>query len=124
MKIEDYELLLKLQEIGTIRGTAKAVLISQPAVTQRLIYIEQDFGTDICIPTPETWQTTPAGDMILRHARETATREEAFKHSLAQSSQEVCGTLSIASSSLVSQRFLPAILGEYTAAYPKVAIDL
>src|SRR5699024_11732012 len=34
------------------------------------------------------------------------------------------GTLSIASSSLVSQRFLPSILGEYTAAYPKVAIDL
>ncbi|WP_335338769.1 substrate-binding domain-containing protein [Lentibacillus amyloliquefaciens] len=32
--------------------------------------------------------------------------------------------MSIACSSLVSQRFLPSILGDYTNAYPKVAIDL
>src|SRR5699024_3249390 len=37
---------------------------------------------------------------------------------------EVQGTLSIACSSLISQRFLPAILAAYMDAYPKVAIDL
>ena len=124
MKINDYELLLRLNEVGTIRGTAKVVLISQPAVTQRLQYIEQYFGEKIFLRTSKRLKLTPAGELILNHAREVIEQERAIKNMLAQSSKEVQGTLSIACSSLISQRFLPAILGEYTAKYPKVAIDL
>ncbi|MDY7045622.1 LysR family transcriptional regulator [Virgibacillus sp. M23] len=124
MKIDDYELLLKLHEIGTIRGTAKAVLISQPAVTQRLKYIEEYFGHIIFIRTPKRLIPTPEGEIILEHAKTVMAGERAVKNKLAQSSEEVQGTLSIACSSLISQRYLPAILGEFTSLYPKVAIDL
>ncbi|SFD81970.1 DNA-binding transcriptional regulator, LysR family [Lentibacillus persicus] len=124
MKIEDYELLLKLKEVGTIRGTAKAILISQPAVTQRLKYIEEYFGHPIFIRTSKSLVLTPAGELILDHASNVIKKEKTIKNTLAQSSGEVQGSLSIACSSLVSQRFLPLILGDYTSAYPKVAIDL
>ncbi|PAV29941.1 LysR family transcriptional regulator [Virgibacillus profundi] len=124
MKIDDYALLLKLNEVGTIRGTAKAILISQPAVTQRLKYIEEHFGQEIYIRTPKRLRLTPSGELILNHAKEVIEREQSIKNMLAESSKEVQGTLSIACSSLISQRFLPAILGEYTNTFPKVAIDL
>lgn len=124
MKISDYELLIKLAEIGTIRGTAKVVLISQPAVTQRLKYIEEYFGEKIFLRTSKRLKMTPAGEIIISHAKEVIEREEVLLNELAQSSKEVQGTLSIACSSLISQRFLPKILGEYTNAYPKVAINL
>lgn len=124
MKISDYELLLKLNEVGTIRGTAKVVLISQPAVTQRLKYIEEYFGEPIFLRTAKRLIPTPAGELILSHAKEVVTREEAIKNKLARTSDEVQGTLSVACSSLISQRFLPKILGEYTNKHPKVAIDL
>lgn len=124
MKIDDYELLLKLNEIGTIRGTAKVILISQPAVTQRLKYIEDHFGEQIFIRTSKRLKLTPIGELILQHAKEVVEKEQALLNKLAQSSKEVQGTLSIACSSLISQRFLPAILGEYTSKFPKVAIDL
>ncbi|WP_163970720.1 LysR family transcriptional regulator [Oceanobacillus halotolerans] len=124
MKIEDYELLLKLNEIGTIRGTAKEVLISQPAVTQRLKYIEEYFGEKIFIRTSKRLMPTPNGEMILDHAKHVIEAEVAIQNKLAQSSDAVQGTLSIACSSLISQRFLPAILADYTKKFPKVAIDL
>ncbi|WP_042223825.1 LysR family transcriptional regulator [Oceanobacillus manasiensis] len=124
MKIDDYALLLKLNEIGTIRGAAKAVLISQPAVTQRLKYIEDYFGETIFIRTPKRLLLTPSGELILNHASQVVNREQEIKNTLASSSEEVQGTLSIACSSLISQRFLPSILGEFTARFPKVAIDL
>ncbi|SET31046.1 DNA-binding transcriptional regulator, LysR family [Oceanobacillus limi] len=124
MKIEDYELLIKLNEIGTIRGTAKAVLISQPAVTQRLKYIEEYLGVKIFIRTSKNLVLTPSGEMILEHAKKVLEQERALKNNLTESSEEVQGTLSIACSSLVSQRFLPAILGEFTQSFPKVTIDL
>jgi DNA-binding transcriptional LysR family regulator len=124
MKIDDYELLLKLNEVGTIRGTAKAILISQPAVTQRLKYIEEYFGETIFIRTPKSLVLTPSGEIILEHAKSVIEEEQVLKNKLSKSSEEVLGTLSIACSSLISQRFLPKILGEYTSKYPKVTIDL
>ncbi|MFA1818631.1 LysR family transcriptional regulator [Virgibacillus oceani] len=124
MRIDDYILLLKLNEVGTIRGAAKAVLISQPAVTQRLKSIEDYFDRMIFIRTPKRLIPTPAGELILKHAANVIENEKEMNNRLAQSSEEVQGTLSIACSSLISQRFIPTILGEFTNRYPKVAIDL
>jgi len=124
MKISDYELLLKLNEIGTIRGTAKKILISQPAVTQRLKFIENYFNEKIFIRRPKQLVLTSSGELILNHAREVIEREQSIKNKLAVNSKEVQGTLSIACSSLISQRFLPSILGKYITRFPKVTIDL
>ena len=124
MKIDDYILLLKLNEIGTVRGTAKAILISQPAVSQRLKFIEEYFGEAIYIRTSKRLKVTPSGEIILRHAKEVVEREKNLKNKLAASSVEVKGTLSIACSSLVSQRYLPKILARFTKKYPLVTIDL
>lgn len=124
MKIDDYALLLKLNEIGTIRGTAKVIMISQPAVSQRLKYIEDYFGVDIFIRTSKRLLLTPSGEMILDHAKHVIENEKKLQNQLVKSSNDVQGTLSIACSSLISQRFLPSILAKYTEKYPKVAIDL
>src|SRR5690625_2387554 len=124
MKIEDYALLLKLQEIGTIRGTAKVVLISQPAVSQRLKFIEEYFGVQIFVRTPKQLLLTPSGEIIIKHAKKVMEEEQELKNKLVKMSEEIQGTLSIACSSLISQRFLPAILADYTKKYPKVTIDL
>ena len=124
MKIDDYELLLQLNKIGTVRGTAKAVLISQPAVSQRLKFIEEYFGEQIFIRTSKRLKLTPSGELILKHAQEVVERETEIKNTLAASSIEVRGTLSIACSSLISQRYLPNILAKFTQKYPLVSIDL
>lgn len=124
MKIDDYELLLQLNKIGTVRGTAKAVLISQPAVSQRLKFIEEYFGEQIFIRTSKRLKLTPSGELILKHAQEVIERETEIKNTLAASSIEVRGTLSIACSSLISQRYLPNILAKFTQKYPLVSIDL
>lgn len=124
LKIDDYELLIQLEKIGTVRGTAKAVLISQPAVSQRLKYMEDYFEEQIFIRTSKRLQPTPSGEMILRHAKKVVQHENTIKNALAASSEEVRGTLSIASSSIVSQRYLPSILEKFTKMFPLVSIDL
>lgn len=124
MKMDDYELLIQLEKIGTVRGTAKVILISQPAVSQRLKYIEEYFGEQIFIRTSKRLRLTPSGEMILEHARQLIQNEMTIKNALAASSQDVRGTLSIASSSVISQRYLPKILEKFTEMFPLVSIDL
>ena len=125
MKIDDYKLLLQLHRIKTIRGTAKKVLISQPAITQRLKYIESHFGGVIFLRTPKQLVLTALGESVLKHAEEVVKREADFcDRLLQQDGDRVAGTLSIGASSLFSQHFLPGVLESFTKKYPSVTIDL
>ena len=77
MKIEDYRLLITLDETKTLRAT-EILYISQPAVTQRLKAIEHSFGVGIFIRTKKQLITTTEGAMIIEHARDMLKRERVF----------------------------------------------
>ncbi|MFD2923315.1 LysR family transcriptional regulator [Halobacillus naozhouensis] len=124
MRIDDYQLLLNLREHKTIRATAKKILLSQPAITQRLKYIEEYFSVKVFLRTPKQLIVTAAGEQIIKHAEQLLFQETRLHHQLIKSVDEVTGTLSLGVSSLVSQHYLPKILDAYTKAYPKVTIDL
>ena len=124
MKIEDYELLCQLYKIGTVRKTAKKIMISQPAVSQRLKFIEEYFGEQIFIRTAKKLELTPSGEIIIAHAKKVLQQETALKNTLALSSEEVRGTLSIACSTVISQQYMPQILAKFTKMYPLVSVEL
>lgn len=77
MKIDDYRLLITLDETKTLRKAAEILYISQPAVTQRLKAIEAAFGVEIFIRTKQLITTTE-GSMIIEHARDMLKRERLF----------------------------------------------
>ncbi|MFC7321130.1 LysR family transcriptional regulator [Halobacillus campisalis] len=124
MKVEDYRLLIQLEYYKTIRSTARHVLISQPAITQRLRFIEDYFGVEIFVRTSRQLVLTPLGEAVLQHAKEMIAKEEKLHDRIRSSKNEVSGTLSLGVSSLVSQHYLPGLLQEYTKLYPEVTIDL
>ena len=73
MKIEDYRLLITLDETKTLRK-AEILYISQPFITQRLKAIEHSFGVGIFIRTKKQLITTTEGAMIIEHARDMLKR--------------------------------------------------
>src|SRR5699024_2976410 len=124
MKIEDYELLCQLYKIGTVRKTAKEIMISQPAVSQRLKCIEEYFGDQIFIRTAKKLELTPSGEIIIAHAKKVLQQETALNNTLALSSEEVRGNLSIACSTVISQRSMPQLLARFTKLYILVAVEI
>src|SRR5699024_3923605 len=85
---------------------------------------EKYTGEQTCNRTSKPLTLTPSGEMILKHAQRVIEQEMVIKNTLAASSREVRGTLSIASSSVISQRYLPGILEKFTKMFPLVSIDL
>lgn len=77
MKIDDYRLLITLDETKTLRKAAEILYISQPAVTQRLKAIEAAFGVEILFVQKQLITTTE-GSMIIEHARDMLKRERLF----------------------------------------------
>ncbi|WP_412519468.1 LysR family transcriptional regulator [Staphylococcus simulans] len=124
MKIEDYRLLITLDETRTLRKAAEILYISQPAVTQRLKAIESAFGVDIFIRTKKQLITTTEGAMVIEHARDMLKRERLFFDKMQAHMGEVNGTISIGCSSLIGQTLLPQILSHYNEQYPNVEIQV
>src|SRR5690625_2078777 len=124
IRIDDFKLLITLQKIGTIRGTARKILISQPAVSQRLQYIEKFYSEKIFIRTAKKLILTVSGEVILEYAKQIVALDQSLQNELVQATGDIRGTLSIACSSLISQRYLPEVLSQFTSAFPKVSIDL
>ncbi|MFW2703405.1 LysR family transcriptional regulator, partial [Staphylococcus aureus] len=124
MKIEDYRLLITLDETKTLRKAAEILYISQPAVTQRLKAIENAFGVDIFIRTKKQLITTTEGTMIIEHARDMLKRERLFFDKMQAHIGEVNGTISIGCSSLIGQTLLPEVLSLYNAQFPNVEIQV
>ncbi|WP_345241180.1 LysR family transcriptional regulator [Pontibacillus salipaludis] len=124
MKLEDYELIIHLSTIGTVRGTAKHLYVSQPAITQRLRYIESYFQHPLFVRTSKKLLLTPVGEQVVEHAQKVMERETELQTILQSYGDQISGTLSIGASSIVSQQFLPSLLETYTSLYPDVKIDL
>ncbi|MDO5375175.1 LysR family transcriptional regulator [Staphylococcus rostri] len=124
MKMDDYRLLITLDETRTLRKAAEQLYISQPAVTQRLKSIERYFGVEIFIRTKKQLITTTEGAMVIAHAKEMLNQEHLFKDKIKAHIGAINGNLSIGCSSLVGQTLLPEVLSRYTAEYPNVEVKL
>ena len=124
MKIDDYRLLITLDETKTLRKAAEILYISQPAVTQRLKAIEAAFGVEIFIRTKKQLITTTEGSMIIEHARDMLKRERLFFDKIQAHIGEVNGTISIGCSSLIGQTLLPEVLSLYNSQFPNVEIQV
>lgn len=124
MKIDDYRLLITLDETNTLRKAAEILYISQPAVTQRLKAIESSFGVEIFIRTKKQLITTTEGAMIIDHARDMLKRERLFFDKMQAHIGEVNGTISIGCSSLIGQTLLPEVLSLYNTQFPNVEIQV
>lgn len=124
MQRTDLQIIATLAEEGNMRKAAERLFVSQPALSQRLHSIEEDWGTPIFVRSKRGLALTPAGEEIAIYAKETLIKEEEVRESIAGHQSEVYGTLKLAVTSIIGQYWLPQILKKFLAKYPHVKISL
>ena len=124
MKVDDYKLLVTLHEAKTLRQAAERLFISQPAVSQRLKSIEEEWGVEIFIRTKRELFVTGPGERIIRHAQKVVEDENMLKEYLVAHEGAVEGNLNLGVSSLIGSTILAGVLREYTQMYAGVNINI
>ncbi|MGC4375467.1 LysR family transcriptional regulator [Fictibacillus sp. Mic-4] len=124
MQLSEFKILQILAEELNMRKAAERLYVSQPALSQRLQTIENNWGTKIFIRSQKGLSLTPAGEKIVEHALRTLKDEERVLDELNMLSNEVHGTLKIAVASIIGQYWLPNVLKKYVDLYPHVNISL
>ena len=98
--------------------------VSQSAITNAVLSLEQDLGVKLFDRFPHGVSLTAEGQDFLHHARHIldavrdALHVRRFRHA------GLCGTVRIAASYTVLGYFLPELLARFRASYPDVEIDL
>jgi DNA-binding transcriptional LysR family regulator len=99
---------------------------TQSAISQQIAVLERIVGQPLFQRPggPRRVELSEAGELLLRHADAVVDRLQSARADLAAFAEGAKGTLRIGTYQSVGARILPAILGRFTARWPKVDIDL
>jgi len=126
---------MKLQQLRYLCETvnqnmnlSKAALklhTSQPAISKQIQLLEQELGVDIFLRNGKRFiQITPAGQLIVKTAREMLGDAENLKKIAQEFSSETGGTLTIATTHTQARYVLPTVIKHFMDLHPKIKLTL
>jgi len=124
VNISQLRTFLAVVDCGSFSEAAKALGISQPAVTMQIQSLEADLGVTLIDRSYRRVDLTEAGAVLEPYARRSTAEVQAARDELAALSGEVTGALAIAASSTPGSYVVPRVLGSFAAAYPAVDVVL
>lgn len=124
MQVSQIKVLTILAEELNIRKAAERLFVSPPALSQRLVTIEHQWGKKIFIRSSRGLTITPDGKKIIEFAKRIYDEERELRFELEAKQDEVYGTLKIVVTSIIGQYWLPRVLKRFMERYPSVQIQL
>ncbi len=109
---------------GQFSMAAATEHVSQSAITNAVLALEETLGTRLFERLPQGVALTPDGQDFLNHARHIldSVRDAIYKAPFR--SHDLKGTVRIAASYTLLGYFLPELMGRFRATYPHVELDL
>ena len=124
MDDRDWKILDVLYEQKNITKSAEVLFISQPALTKRVMQIEEHFGVKIVDRGIRGVQFTPQGEYLAHRAAEVLTLYREIKEDVSNMNDEIVGTLRIGVSNFFGKYKFPELIQRFTSQYPKVSFQV
>ncbi len=124
MNIQQLKTFIAVVEHESFSEAARALGISQPAVTMQLQSLESDIGATLMDRRYRRIDLTEAGHALLPHAREVLEELELARVEISELSGAVTGRLTLAASTTPGQYVLPRLLGSFLAKNPEVGVGI
>lgn len=115
---------IKAAELGSLAAAAKALNISQPAISQAIRKLEENLQCELLLHTKNRFKMTEEGRLLLERSRGILGQLEELKIDLKGRSEIVSGPLSVATSSAVAHYLLPSILKNFMKAHPSTTPEI
>lgn len=120
MDDRDWLILQTLYNEKNITKTARALYISQPALTNRLQQIEKEFGVQIVNRGRRGVQFTPQGEYLAKCAHDMLMHIQKIKENVRNMENQVTGTLKIGVTNFFAFHKLPELLKLFKTQYPDI----
>lgn len=120
VSLNQLEVLVTVVESGGFSGAAKNLYMSQPSVSNHVRNLENSVGVQLVERTTQGARSTPAGDVVVDHARRIFALLESLENSVAGFQGLEAGKLTIAGTTTLGTYLLPRAVAQFTARAPKI----
>jgi DNA-binding transcriptional LysR family regulator len=124
VKTHQLKALVALAEIGSIRGAARNMGLSQSALTKTLRELETQTGAALLVRASRGTRFTPAGKVLVDHARLILTTMRRAEEEVRRISGQAIATARIAVTPVVAVTKLGGIIHEFQRRHPQGQLDV
>ncbi len=117
-------LFIAVCETGSIARAGERELLSAAAVSKRMVEIERKIGAPLLLRSQRGVTPTPAGQVLLRHARSIMIDYRKLQSELSEHAQGVKGHVRLLSNVSAIMEFLPADLTSFLETHQNIQVDL
>jgi len=122
MQLRQIEYFVALYDERSITKAARRLHVVQPALSMQISRLERAFKTKLFERTSRGVIPTDTGRTFYSYCQKILSDVEEARRYLRDSSGKISGNLTVGLMPSVANSVLPAVLGEYKAAYPDVKL--
>ncbi|SMG54908.1 LysR substrate-binding domain-containing protein [Paraburkholderia susongensis] len=124
MKSQHLNFFLAMAEHGSIRGAARALGLTQPAVTKTVRTLEKEIGLPLIQRSISGVVLTEHGQALLKHAQRIDNEMRRANEAMAARKDGHGGVVRAAVSASAAITLIPAALEEFTKRLPRARLSL
>ena len=124
MSIRKYQAFLKVVELGSISKAAEQLGYTQSAVSRMVADIESEWGLNLLRRSRGGLSLSSDGIVMLPYVKELCSKYRSMQERASELKGIDSGFIRIGSCASVSTQWLPSILKEFTAKYPRIDFQL
>lgn len=123
MDTKQIEYILKIAEENNITHAANKLFLTQSALNQQLIKLEQELGTPLFHRSRSNWHLTQAGEIYVKNAREMLRLKRETYQMIHDLDGGKCGRLSVGFTAGRGINMFTKVYGAFHQLYPHVVIE-
>lgn len=117
-------IFIKIVELKSFSKAARSLFLTQPTVSQHVIFLERYLGIPLFDRLGKEVRPTRAGRILHTYALRLLRMADDAEHAVAFLKGTKSGTIVAGASNIPGEYVLPAILGRFKAMYPEIAVTV
>lgn len=115
---------LAVAEQGSLTAAARALPLSQPALTASIKALEESLGTTLFVRTSRGVVLTATGHELVKHARALVQKTGELRQAISDLEHDPKGRFVIGCHESLGAYFLPGFMPKFFAAHPQIELAL
>ena len=124
LSLTQLEVLLGVVDAGGFSGAARQLYMSQPSISNHVRNLENSLGVQLVERTSQGAKPTPAGEVIVDHARRLFEVLDRLERSAADFQGLQAGRLVVAGTTTLGTYLLPRLVADFTHQAPRVSCQI
>jgi DNA-binding transcriptional LysR family regulator len=121
-QLPNLETFLQAAELGSFTAAARALKLTQAAVSQRIQALEQDLGVPLFYRQGGKAVLTEAGQVLYPEAQRILSLHREAREKVTGKKLPLAGELTLAASSIAGEYLLPGLLSAFRKKHPHIQV--